>query len=247
MISVVMAGVSGKTGRAVGQALYAAHDIELVGAIARQHVGKSLGAIWGNDATVRVVDSIDAIDVEGQIVLVDFTEAESAYGRILMAIRRDWDVVVGTTGFSVDQKRTLFYEAERHQVGAVFITNFSLGAWLQERLAAESARFFSDVEIIEGHNIAKRDRPSGTAKQMQKVLGHVLHRDPEDIPLHSVRLPGMVAHQDVVLGGSGEVLTLRHDVHDRGAYAAGVLTAVRKVGSMHGQVITDFGQMADPS
>ncbi|MDA8193428.1 MAG: 4-hydroxy-tetrahydrodipicolinate reductase [Thermaerobacter sp.] len=244
-ILVVLAGVAGRTGRAVGQTLWNADDVELVGALGKQHAGQSLSTLWGlPDIPLTVEDHLSKIVVE-RAVLVDFTEAASAYGRILTAVRRGWDVVVGTTGFDQAQRDAIRYQVERQGVGAALVANFSLGAWVLEKLAAEAARYFDQVEIMEAHSATKRDRPSGTARQMAEVLGGALGRSPELIRVHSLRLPGMVAHQEVIFGSPGQIVTLRHDVHDRSAYASGVLTAVRKIHLFRGTVVTDLGQILE--
>lgn len=242
-IAVVLAGATGRTGREVGKAIYREPDLQLVGAIARQHEGQPLGTLWGEpELSLDIVSDIAAIEAESA-VLVDFTEAESAYGRLVEAIGRRWDIVVGTTGFTPQQRETLGYLVEKQQVGAALIANFSVGAYVLERLAVEAARYFGAVEVIEAHVDRKKDRPSGTAKRMADMLAGALHRDPDSIPVHSIRLPGMVAHQTVIFGTSGQVVSLRHDVHDRSAYAAGVIAAIRKIHEMKGRVVQNLGDI----
>lgn len=246
-IPVVLAGATGRTGKEVGRAIFHASDMELIGALAHRHAGMALGILWGEPAMTGfyVSESLSSITAD-RAVLVDFTEAESAYGRLIEAVERGWDIVVGTTGFSSRQRETLAYLVEKHQVGAALIANFSLGAWVLEKLAEDASRYFSQAEVLEAHVDTKRDRPSGTARRMAELLGRALKRDPESIPVHSIRLPGMVAHQTVVFGASGQVVSIRHDVHDRSAYAAGVLAAIRKVRELRGHVVTDLGEVLDP-
>lgn len=242
-IPVVVAGATGKTGGAVGRALYHMSDMDLVGVVARKQVGAELGPIWGEPALhLLLAGSLDAIDVP-YAVLVDFTEPESAYARLVSAVERHWDIVVGTTGFSKQHRDDLAGRVQARGRGAAIIANFSLGAYVAEKLAREASRYFAQVEIIEGHHAQKTDRPSGTAKAMAEVLAAGQNRPLDSIPVHSLRLPGMVAHQAVVFGSEGQIVTIRHDVHDRTAYVEGVIQAVRRVHELSGRVITDLGEV----
>jgi 4-hydroxy-tetrahydrodipicolinate reductase len=247
-IRVVLAGSTGRTGREVGRAIHQARDMALVAAIGGSHRGQSLGGLWG-DPTVKldVVGSVAEAAPAHPQVLVDFTEPDSAYPRLVEAVERGWSVVVGTTGFSREQRLALArLVADRH-VAAALIANFSVGSWMLEQFTLEAARVFSDVELIEAHADTKRDRPSGTAVRLSALLARAWRRNPDDIPVHSIRLPGMVAHQTVVFGAKGQVLTLRHDVHDRTAYASGVLMAIRRMSSLSGQLVEDLGAVLQPS
>ncbi len=241
-IPVVVAGVTGRTGEAVGKAIHQASGLTLVGAISQNHGGDHLGERWHDDRLdLAVVREITGVDAPAYAVLVDFTEAESAFERLQWAIVHHWDIVVGTTGFSSAQQDRLASLVQEHQVGAVIISNFSIGAWFLERVAMDASRFFDAAEIIEEHHEAKRDRPSGTARRMQSLLAQAWHRSPEHIPVHSVRLPGLIAHQSVIFGVEGQVLRFRHDVHDRSAYALGVIRAIEKVHTRRGEVVSDLG------
>lgn len=242
-IPVVLAGATGRTGQAVGLAIHHAADMELIGAIAHTHRGEHLGAIWNDPGLdLTIVADIEEIRRD-YAVLVDFTEPESAYTRLKAAIGRKWDVVVGTTGFSPEQRTDLSRLVEAENVGAALIANFSIGAWVLEKIASETSRYFDNAEVIEEHHAAKKDRPSGTALRMADLLAKSWRRDPADIPVHAVRLPGLVAHQTVIFGASGQVVSLRHDVHDRSAYADGVLRAIRKIHDLRGRVVNDLGEV----
>lgn len=243
-IPVVVAGVTGKTGEAVANAIYRAPDMTLIGAVAQRHAGEHLGARWSDPALdVTIVDNMEAFAAFDYAVLVDFTEAESGFERLQWAIRRQWDIVVGTTGFSAAHRQEIAALVESHHVGAALIANFSIGAWFLERVAVEAAQFFDAAEIIEQHHATKRDRPSGTARRMQELLAQSWRRNPDDIPVHAIRLPGLVAHQTVIFGTEGQVLSFRHDVHDRTAYSLGVLRAIRKIHDLRGRVVNDLGEI----
>lgn len=245
-IPVVVAGITGRTGEAVAKTIHQTPGMTLIGAIAHNHAGEHLGARWSDpELDLSILESIEALQSSDYAVLVDFTEAESAFERLQWAILHRWDIVVGTTGFSLDHRQRLAHLVERYQVGAALIANFSIGAWFLEKIAVDASRFFDVAEIIEEHHATKRDHPSGTARRMQNLLAQSWRRTPDDIPVHSIRLPGLVAHQTVIFGTEGQVLSLRHDVHDRSAYAVGVVRAIQKVHALRGQVINDLGVILD--
>lgn len=241
---VALAGATGRTGREVGRALVNAPDMDLVAAIGSAHKHEHLGALWGEpQVDLVVVDSIKEAALSHPDVLIDFTEPESAFSRLMEAVELGWSIVVGTTGFTLEQRRELGRSVVAHQVGAALIANFSIGAWVSERLAEQAAQYFQAAEVIEAHHEKKVDRPSGTAKRMASLLAKAWRRNSDDIPVHAIRLPGMVAHQTVIFGADGQTLSIRHDVHDRSAYAAGVLAAVRKMNTLEGRVVEDLGDI----
>jgi 4-hydroxy-tetrahydrodipicolinate reductase len=151
--------------------------------------------------------------------MVDFTAPEAAVPNIRAALEAGVPSVVGTSGWDTDE-----VDAQAREAGlAVFYApNFAIGAVLMMRFAAEAGRYLPDAEIVELHAATKKDAPSGTAKATAALL-------PGDPPIHSVRLPGLVAHQEVLFGGQGEVLTIRHDTISRDAFAPGVLLALEKL------------------
>jgi 4-hydroxy-tetrahydrodipicolinate reductase len=162
----------------------------------------------------RLVDVLDDADV-----VVDFTQPDTALGNALACVAAGVHVVIGTTGFD--------HAALRDARGAnVFIApNFAIGAVLMMRFAAEASRHMAKAEIVELHHDRKVDAPSGTAARTAELMQG-------DVPIHSVRLPGLVAHQEVILGDVGQTLTIRHDSIDRTSFMPGVLLAVRRVGSL---------------
>jgi 4-hydroxy-tetrahydrodipicolinate reductase len=147
--------------------------------------------------------------------MVDFTRPDAALANVNAAIEAGVPCVVGTSGWDTSQ-------VERAAVAIFYAPNFAIGAVLMMRFAAEAARHLPRAEIIELHHETKLDAPSGTAKATAERMGG-------DVPIHSVRLPGLVAHQEVLLGGTGEVLTIRHDTTSRDAFTAGVLLALEKL------------------
>jgi 4-hydroxy-tetrahydrodipicolinate reductase len=204
-IKVAVAGASGRMGQAVCRAVEAADDMELVG-----RADPELGT--------GVADAIAGADV-----LVDFSVPDSAVENARLAAESGVDVVIGTTGFDTAHLDSI-------QGANIFVApNFAIGAVLMMRFAEEAAGQFPSAEIVELHHENKLDAPSGTAAlTADRVAGH-LGAEP---PIHSVRLPGIVASQEVIFGGPGETLTIRHDTVDRECFMPGVLLAVRRIGEL---------------
>ena len=157
-----------------------------------------------------LVDSLEAADA-----MVDFTRPDAVAANVRAAVAAGVPSVVGTTGWDLS-------EFENAGVPVFYAPNFSIGAVLMMRFAVEALRHLERAEIIELHHATKVDAPSGTAKLTAERMGG-------DVPIHSVRLPGLLAHQEVLIGGPGEVLTLRHDATSRAAYAPGVVLALEKL------------------
>ncbi|MGH2867445.1 MAG: 4-hydroxy-tetrahydrodipicolinate reductase [Solirubrobacteraceae bacterium] len=211
MIRVAVAGAAGRMGETVCGAVAAASDLELV-ARADPALGVSLE---------------QALSAEPQ-VLVDFTVPTTALPNARQAVEAGVHVVIGTTGFPAAE-----LEAFRDARANVFVApNFAIGAVLMMRFAAEAARHMRAAEIIELHHDGKVDKPSGTAARTAKLMAEARGEEGYEVPVHSVRLPGLVAHQEVILGDVGQTLTIRHDSVDRESFMPGVLLAVRRVGGL---------------
>ncbi len=192
-----------------------------VGAVLMQSL-----AAAGHD--VRGVEVGEPVDLDGIDVAVDFTTPSAVLGNALATLAAGVPCVIGTTGLGDDDLAQLDREARGASTQCFVAANFALGAVLMMRFAAEAARSFPRAEIIELHADTKLDAPSGTAKATAAGMGG-------DVPIHSVRLPGLVAHQEVILGGLGETLTIRHDTTSREAFVPGVLLALDRVrGLPHG-------------
>ncbi len=214
MLRVVVSGAAGRMGEAVCEAIEEADDMELAG------------------RADPALDAPLALALEGADVAVDFTTPEAALDNVRACLDAGVHAVVGTTGFDLDELRTAVEKSRAGGGGAnVFLApNFAIGAVLMMRFAAQAAKHMPEVEIVELHHDGKLDAPSGTAKRTATLVaeagGHV-HE-----PIHSVRLPGLVAHQEVLLGGEGQTLSIRHDSIDRRSFMPGVLLAVRRVGDL---------------
>ena len=161
----------------------------------------------------------ELVELEGAEAMVDFTAPEAAPGNVRRALEQGVPCVVGTTGWEPEPLGEL---ARERGLALFYAPNFAIGAVLMMRLAEEAARYLPSTEIVELHHETKRDAPSGTARATAERL-------PGDPPIHSVRLPGLVAHQEVLLGGDGQLLTIRHDAYSRQAYVPGVLLALERL------------------
>lgn len=228
-LRVAVAGATGRTGSEAARAIRAAPDLELVAAVARTRAGQDLGVVLGHgEWGVPIQADLDAaLGGARADVLVDFTLGESAGGHALLALRRGVRPVVGATGIPPEQVEQLRRCAAETGLGAAVIPNFSFAILLLARYCREAVRFFPDAEIIEMHHATKRDRPSGTARLLAGVLEAAGATRP--VPVHSVRLPGLLAHHEVVFGGPGETLTLRHDTSSRASFGPGVVLAARRI------------------
>lgn len=210
MTRVAVAGAAGRMGQTVCRAVDEAGDLELV---AR--------------ADPRLQLSVSEALAADPEVLVDFTLPDSVLDNARAALSAGVHVVIGTTGF--DQARLWEFEGAGANVFAA--PNFAIGGVLMMRFAAEAAKHMAAAEIIELHHDSKLDRPSGTAARTAKLMREAANGQLE-VPIHSVRLPGLVAHQEVVLGDVGQTLAIRHDSLARESFMPGVLLAVRRVATL---------------
>jgi 4-hydroxy-tetrahydrodipicolinate reductase len=228
MTRVVVLGAKGRMGSEVVRAVEAADGLELAGAY----------------------DAGDEPDLSGADVAVDFTHPDEVMANLRRCIDAGVHAVVGTTGFDAErlaELRSLL--ADRPGVGVLVAPNFGIAAVLMMQFAAQAARFFDSVEIVELHHPGKADAPSGTARRTAELVAEARRAagsapmpdattqelagargaDVEGVRVHAVRMAGMVAHQEVILGGEGETLTLRHDSYDRASFMPGVVLGVRRI------------------
>jgi 4-hydroxy-tetrahydrodipicolinate reductase len=255
-IPVVINGATGKMGREVIKAVAAAEDMVLLGAVDTnsEYLGQDIGEVVGcGPLEVPVLNELQstlvmATQEKQQGVMVDFTHPDSVYENIRSAIAYGIRPVVGTTGLSAAQIQDLAEFAEKASTGCLIIPNFSIGMVLLQQAAIRASQYFDHVEIIELHHNQKADAPSGTALQTAQMLAGLgkTFNPPQvketehlagargslandNIRIHSVRLPGLIAHQEVIFGAPGQIYTLRHDTSDRACYMPGVLLSIRKV------------------
>jgi 4-hydroxy-tetrahydrodipicolinate reductase len=204
MIQVAVAGAAGRMGRMVCDAVGGADDMEVSG------------------RADPVLDTSVHDVLDGADVLVDFTRPDTALDNARAALEAGVHVVIGTSGFDLEGLRAA---AATSSANAFFAPNFAVGAVLMMRFAAEASRIMARAEIIELHHEGKLDAPSGTAARTAEMMEG-------DVPIHSVRLPGIVADQEVILGDVAQTLTIRHATTDRTSFMPGVLLAVRRVADL---------------
>jgi 4-hydroxy-tetrahydrodipicolinate reductase len=209
VIRVAVAGAAGRMGRTVCEAVGAAADMEVVGA-----ADPSLGVV--------LADVLPAAQV-----VVDFTLPDQVIDNARKTLAAGADLVIGATGFDEQALRELCAAYPERRVFAA--PNFAIGAVLMMRFAAEAVRHMDGAEIVEYHHPGKLDAPSGTARRTARLMREAVDRE---VPIHSVRLPGVVADQDVILGGQAQTLTVRHVTTDRTSFMPGVLLAVRRVSQL---------------
>jgi 4-hydroxy-tetrahydrodipicolinate reductase len=211
VIRVGVSGAAGRMGEAVCEAVGEAEDMELA--------GRADPAL-----DLSLTDILPSSDV-----VVDFTTPEVAADNVRACVEAGVHTVVGTTGFDLDALRTAV-DAAGGDARVFVAPNFAIGAVLMMQMARDAARHMPECEIVELHHERKLDAPSGTAKRTADLIRDVGGNVHE--PIHSVRLPGLVAHQEVIFGGEGQTLTIRHDSIDRRSFMPGVLLAVRSVGDL---------------
>lgn len=243
-------------GQEVVKMVLADPELKLVAAIDRTSEGADIGKLVGkDDCGVTVKSDLEAALVSGQAdVLVDFTTPQSVVANAIDAINCSVRPVIGTTGFTQDDIERLDKLCRENGIGGIIAPNFSIGAILMMKFAAQAAKYMPHVEIIEYHGDQKLDAPSGTAiktaeaiAQNRQELRQGNPREEETIEgsrggyyngfrIHSVRLPGVFAQQEVIFGGFGQTLKIRHDSYERAGYMPGVNIAIKKVQGVSGIV-----------
>lgn len=258
-IRVAIAGATGWVGRALVAAIMRDPELELVAAVARRGAQRDVGLVVGvGPLGVLIDDAIgDALTHSRPQVLIDYTSPLVVMDHVRAALRSGVSVVVGTSGIGEEQFQEINQLAQEAGLGAVVAGNFALTAVLMMKFAEMARRYIPDCEIIEYHGANKLDAPSGAALESSARLDQVAKsgapaptaRPPEvlglpgargvalgDTQVHSVRLPGLISHQEILFGRPGELLTLRHDSFAAEPYVAGTLLAVKRVASLRGLV-----------
>jgi 4-hydroxy-tetrahydrodipicolinate reductase len=252
-VRVAVFGAGGRMGSTVCRAVVDDPQLDLVAAVDPHHAGLDLRQVNGVDQPLQVLAGPDAFGDLGVEVAVEFTQVDAGRENLRWLAANGVHAVVGTTGFTdadIDEFRAVFTASN-----CVIAPNFAIGAVLMVRFAELAARYFETAEIIELHHDQKVDAPSGTALHTAERMAAASRdwapdptknevlpgarggRGPAEIPIHSVRLRGLVAHQEVLLGTSGQSLTIRHDSYDRSSFMPGVLLAVKAVARRPGVTV----------
>ncbi len=253
MIKVVVAGAAGKMGKEICKAVLDDPDTELYGAVDVKDVGKDVGELLGRSPIgIKITGLKKALSGKGAGVLVDFTHAGAVMENVRVATANGVHMVIGTTGLTEDDKLEIKKLCADNNVNAIIAANFAIGAVLMMKFAEMAASYINRAEIIELHHDQKRDAPSGTSIETAKLIAQkikgpkvesneilegALGGKYENVHIHSVRLPGFVAHQEVIFGGIGQVLSIRHDSIDRTSFMPGVLMAIKAVSEHPGVTI----------
>ncbi|KUG03824.1 dihydrodipicolinate reductase [hydrocarbon metagenome] len=255
-LKVIVTGALGKMGRETLKAVEEDHQLVLIGAVDAKSKGESVSELTGlAGVDVHLERDLEQIlEREKPDVVVDFTNPQSVFNNARITLQKGVACVIGTTGLNDIELKQLDRIAGEKQTGVAVIPNFAIGAVLMMKFAREAAVYFPDVEIIELHHDQKMDAPSGTAiktaeminqtrvsrppksiKEFEKIPGS-RGGDMEQVRIHSVRLPGFVAHQEVIFGGIGQSLKIRHDSIDRIGFMPGVIMVIKKMPQIKGMV-----------
>jgi 4-hydroxy-tetrahydrodipicolinate reductase len=235
-------------GRAISSRFLSDGKLQLVGMVDPAYPQETAGTLSdsAHAGPPQVKDLADLPDDLAADVALDFSTVAAVRGNIEPCLKRGWDVLVGVTGFEDDDHKRFESLAAKYRKRVVLVPNFTIGMNLLFRFAQEAARVFKHVEIIELHHDRKVDSPSGTAVHTARLIGrnrestsppggsdasrgHLI----DGIPVHAIRLQGLLAHQEVMFGNEGEVLTIRHDTMDRGAFMSGIYLAIEKLPALH--------------
>lgn len=238
MIKIAVCGANGKMGQEVVRAVCASEDMSLVAKIDIRD---------GEFATIK--DAKESVEID---VLIDFTQPKSIYENALYCLNNGINIVIGTTGLSDVQIQEIKELSKRENLGCLIAPNFSTGAVLMMKFAQIASKYFENAEIIELHHNQKKDAPSGTAvrtalmmseensdftsgncAEVETIEGARGANSYSNVHIHSVRMPGYIASQEVIFGAAGQILTIRHDSMNRECYMDGVMRAVRYVNENH--------------
>jgi len=251
-IEVVIHGALGRMGREVVAAVCRDPQLKPVGAVDSKAEGESLPLPGRQDSIPLSTDLGSLLTQVKPLVVVDFSMAEAALNVTRLATQQKINLVIGTTGFAPDTLTEMDRLAKANEVGIVVAPNFALGAVIMVHMAKVAARYFDYAEIIEMHHEQKLDAPSGTALSTARAMAEARGKpfrhpetekeslkgtrggEMEGISVHSVRLPGLMAHQEIILGTSGQTLTIRHDTINRECYMPGVVLAIKRVTDLKG-------------
>jgi 4-hydroxy-tetrahydrodipicolinate reductase len=253
-VKVAVVGAAGRMGSEVCRAVHGAEDLDLVAAVDPSRAGDPLREVAGVDLDLTVAGELDAVVEAGAEVAVEFTGPDTVGDNLRWLLEHDVHAVVGATGIADEDLAACRKLSASGEANVLIAPNFAIGAVLLMQFAATAAEHLPHVEIIERHHDAKVDAPSGTALRTAELIADARAEVPDapggddrhpgargathaEVRVHSVRLPGIVADQDVVFGGLGQTLTLSHRSLDRTSFMPGVLLACRRVGGIHGCVI----------
>lgn len=240
MKKIAVIGCVGKMGQTVCRYILSHSDYKLVAAIDNTRDGDDIGSVIGlNETGINITNNLDKALTEASIdIAIDFTTPSSVVANAITCLRAKVAVLIGTTGISLENQTQLDNLAKKMNKAVMIVPNFAIGAILMMDFAKKAANYMKKAEIIEMHHDQKIDKPSGTSiKTRHDILAAQKVKDEPDkdlVPIHSVRLPGLVAHQTVIFGDIGQTLTIRHDSIDRDSFMPGIGIALKQIKSFTG-------------
>jgi len=249
MKKVVVFGICGKMGRIISRELLKENDISIIGGFDKENVGKDIGEVLGIKNTgYKIYNAYEKIKKLRPDIIVDFTSAEIVINTINWAIDNGISIVVGTTGIKKDELIEIEKKALQSNSKVLIAPNFSIGAVIMMKISKMISRYFDNCEIIELHHDQKKDAPSGTSISTAEQIAKEKEFNKErlktgenetisgsrgafssGVHIHSIRLPGLLAHQEVIFGTKGQTLSIRHDSLDRTSFYPGVILAIRNI------------------
>ena len=252
MKKIALFGICGKMGKAMLNELILEENIKIVSGLDKTNIGTDIGVLIGRNITgIKVSGSYDEIIASKPDLIVDFTGPNVIFDNIKWGIENNIDIIVGATGLKKEEIRYLKKESKNFKSKVLIVPNFSIGAVLMILLSRLSAQYFDDCEIIEMHHENKKDAPSGTAISTAESIAEVIkynnsklkkeeHESIEGsrgafaggVHMHSIRLPGLLAHQRVIFGSKGQTLTIKHDSLDRSSFYPGLIMAIKNIDTL---------------
>jgi 4-hydroxy-tetrahydrodipicolinate reductase len=252
MKRIALFGICGKMGRAMLSELMLEKEIRIIAGFDKVNIGMDIGVLNGRDIIgVKVTDSYEDIIESSPDLIVDFTGPDVVFGNIKWALENSIDIIVGATGLKKEEIEFLRKKEKELKSKVFIVPNFSIGAVIMIIISKLSARYFENCEIIEMHHENKKDAPSGTSISTAESIGKIinyneskLNKDEQEniegsrgaftngIHLHSIRLPGLLAHQCVIFGSKGQTLTIKHDSFDRSSFYPGLVMAIKNIDNL---------------
>ncbi|MDD3520142.1 MAG: 4-hydroxy-tetrahydrodipicolinate reductase [Actinomycetota bacterium] len=252
MKNIALFGICGKMGKAMLGELVLEKEINIVAGFDKVSIGTDIGVLNGRDITgIKVTDSYDDVKEAEPNLIIDFTGPDSVFDNIKWAIGNNIDIIVGATGLKKNEIENLRKKSKEFKSKVFIVPNFSIGAVIMILLSKLSAKYFDNCEIIEMHHENKKDAPSGTSILTAESIAKTIKYNDSDINdgeiesiegsrgafvnglhVHSVRLPGLLAHQSVIFGSKGQTLTIRHDSFDRSSFYPGLIMAIKNIDNL---------------
>ncbi len=240
MKKIMVSGCGGKMGRTLSNYICTLNDYKLVAGVDPKLAGKNLREVASAAPDIKIAPTVkDGLTNAEVDIVVDFTAPSVVVDNAVECLNNKTPILIGTTGISKENQKMLDELARKNNTSIMIVPNFAIGAILMMNFAKIASKFMKSAEIIELHHDTKVDKPSGTAIKTRREMLEATNRLSEEndqnvIPIHSVRLPGLVAHQEVIFGDLGQTLTIRHDTCNRDSFMPGVAMALAKMGTFTG-------------